>query len=121
MRDRHRKAVRLRGLVWPGEQHELARTAAVPVRLDRRDFQRLMRERIEAMLVADEELQRRDDGGEADGHADHGAAVLRMPAGEKISRSDGEHDERRRQIRRRHHVRESVREAWIEDDGWPRP
>ena len=119
VRDRHRKAVRFGLLVGPGEQHEIAWLVAVPVRLDRRDLHRLMRKRIEAVLVADEELQRRDDGGETYGHAEHGAAVLQMPAGEDVARPDGEHDERRRQIGRRHHMREAIREARIEDDGEP--
>ena len=119
MRDRHRKAVGLRRLVGPGKQHELARLAAVPVRLDGRDLQRLVRKRIEAVLVADEELQRRDDGGEADRHAHHGAAVLEMPARDEIARSDREHDEGGRQVGRRHHVGEPEREARIEDDREP--
>jgi hypothetical protein len=89
------------------------------MRLDRRDLRRLMLERIEAVLVADEELQRRSDRSEGDGHADHGVAVLQMFAGEDVSRPHGEHHERRGQIRRRHHMREPVREARIEDDGEP--
>src|SRR5262245_49051731 len=87
-----RKSVRFGTLVRPCEQHELARSAAVPVRLDRRDLRRLMLERIEAMLVADEELQRRDDGSEGDRHADHGVAVLQMIAGEDVSGAHGKSD-----------------------------
>src|SRR5947209_6986411 len=93
MWNRDRKVVRFGLLVRQCEQHELARSAAVPVRLDRRDLRGLMLERIEAMLVANEELHRRDDGGKADGHADHGAAMLQMLAGEQISGSHGEHHE----------------------------
>ena len=119
MRDRHCKTVRLRRLVGPREQHELARGVTIPVRLDRRDLQRLMRESVEAVLVADEELQRRDNGSETDGHAHHGAAVLKMSAGEDVTRPDGKHHERHRQVRRRHHMREAVWKAWIEHDGEP--
>ena len=78
-----------------------------------------MLERIEAVLVADEELQRRSDGSERDRHADHGLAVLQMFAGEDVSCAYGEHHEGRGQIGRRHHMRESIREARVEDDVEP--
>src|SRR5438309_9621025 len=111
MGNRHCKAVRFGTLVRPREQHELARTAAVPMRLDRRDLRRLMLERIEAVLVADEELQRRSDRSEGDGHADHGMAMLQMFAGEDVSRPNGEDHEWWGQLRRRHHQRMAEWEA----------
>src|SRR4030081_1074399 len=80
VRDGDREAVRLGLLVRPGEQHELAREASVPMRLDRRNLHRLVLESVEAVLVAEEELQWRDDGGKTDRHADHGVAVLEMLA-----------------------------------------
>src|ERR1700724_4804781 len=96
--DGDREAVRLALLVRPGEQHELAREASVPMRLDRRNLHRLVLESVEAVLVAEEELQWRDDGGKADRHADHGAAVLEMLAPKDIARPHGAHHERRPQI-----------------------
>ncbi len=71
-------------LTTAAAQDELARAAAVPMRLHRRYLERLMLERVEAVLVADEELQRRENGGETDGHADHGAAMLQMRAREPV-------------------------------------
>ena len=78
VRDRHRKAVRFGLLVGPGEQHEIGRLGAIPVRLDRCDLQRLMLERIEPVLVADEELQRRDNGGDGNAAATIGIGA-RIP------------------------------------------
>src|SRR5262245_24255793 len=78
-----------------------------------------MLERVEAMLVADEELQRRDDGSKGDRHSEHGVALLQMFAGEDVSSAYGKHHERRRQIGGRHHMREAVREARVEDDVEP--
>jgi hypothetical protein len=89
------------------------------VRLDRSDLQRLMLEGIEAVLVADEELQRCDDGGKTDSHVHHGAAMLQMSAGEDVARSHGQHDERNRQVSRCHHMRQAIWEARIEHDGEP--
>jgi hypothetical protein len=65
-------------IIWhirPREQDQLARAAAIPMRLDGRDLERLVLGRVEAVAVADEELQRRQNEGKTDGHADHGAAM----------------------------------------------
>ena len=48
---------------------------AVPVRLHGGDLDRLVLERVEPVLVADEELQRRQHREHADRHAHHGARL----------------------------------------------
>ena len=52
--------------VGPGEDVEVARFRAVPVALHRRHLDRLMLKRVQPMQVADQELQRRQDGGQSD-------------------------------------------------------
>ena len=49
--------------VRPGEDMEVAGLAAVPMRFHRGDLGRLVLERVEAVLVADEQLQRRQHRG----------------------------------------------------------
>src|SRR6185437_16904233 len=66
MRDRNRETIDAGLLVRPGEDVEVARLGAVPMCLHGRDLDRLMRKRVEAVLVADEQLQRRQDRHQTD-------------------------------------------------------
>ena len=87
---------------------EVAGLAAVPVRLHGGDLDRLVLERVEPVLVAEEQLQRREDRGQPDRHAQHGARLLDVPAGEQVARADREHDEGRREEGGVDHVGEAV-------------
>ena len=87
--------------------------------LHRGDLDRLVLERVEAVLIADEQLQRRDDCREADAHAQHRARLVEILARNQVARSDREHDETCREIRSGQHVRKAVRKARIEDDRDP--
>src|SRR5262249_10021804 len=93
VRDRHRKAISFGALIRPGKQYQFDRLGAVPVRLHRRDLYWLGLKWIYARVIADKELQRRHDGGEPDGHVDHGAALLQVVAADEVSCTDGEHHE----------------------------
>ncbi len=57
-RDGNGVSVRLGLFVRDGEQIELDVAMRVPDRLDRRQLRRLMLERVEAMRVAEQELER---------------------------------------------------------------
>jgi hypothetical protein len=84
-----------------------------------RDLDRLMFERIEPVQVAEHELQRRGEGDHPRAHAHHGPCLFLEHAGEQITGADGEHHDRRREVRGVHGVREAVRETRVEDDGEP--
>ena len=82
---------------------------AVPMRLHRGDLDRLVLQRVEPVLVADEELQRREH--ERPCRAPMRSMVrpsLAMRAGEQVARADRQHDEGGRQIGRGHHVGEAI-------------
>ncbi len=101
------------------EQDERRRLRPVPVRFDRRHLRGLMLGGVEAVLIADEGLQRGEDRDHAESHAHHRLGLGPEPARQKIAGADGEHDKRGREIGRREHVREAVGEARIENDGEP--
>ena len=116
LRDRNLEAVALGLGVGPREQHEVGRLAAVPVRFHRRHLGGLVLRGVEAVEVADHELQRREHGQHADAHPRHGAAFLEEAPRDEVARADCEHHERGREVGRREHVHEAVREARVEDD-----
>ena len=78
-----------------------------------------MLERVEAVLVADQQLQRRQHRGQADRHAQHDAAFLDMVAGDQVARAHRQHHEAGGEVGGIEHVREAIGEARIEDDGEP--
>ncbi len=119
MRDRNRETIDAGLLVRPGEDVEVARLRAVPMRLHGCDLDRLMRKRVEAVLVADEQLQRRQDHHQADRHAQHGAAFLDIFSGDQVTRADRQHHETGGEIGGVEHMREAVWEARIENGGDP--
>ena len=61
------------------EQQQRHARLRLPVRFDRRDFHRLILERIEAMHIADRHLQRNKQREEPEGHFLHGQALLAEP------------------------------------------
>ena len=119
MRDRNLEAVGLGLFVRPGEDVEIAGLAAVPMALHRGDLDWLMLERVEAVLVAQEQLQRCQHRQEPHRHAQHGARFLDVAAGEQIAAADREHHEPRGEVRGVEHVRQPVGEARIEHDRGP--
>ena len=92
---------------------------AVPVRLHGGDLDRLMLQRVEPVLVAEEKLQRRKHRDHAERHAHHDTALGLVPARHQIARPDRQDDERGRQICGGEHVGQAIWEAWIEDDCEP--
>ena len=87
--------------------------------LHRGDLRRLVLERIEPVLVAGDELQRRRDRDHPERHREHGAD-RRCPAPlEKVIRAGRADHERRREIGGDHHVHEAIGEGRVEDDRKP--
>src|SRR5262245_16518906 len=119
MRNRNCKTVHARLFVRPGKNMEVARFAAVPVRLHRRDLDRLISQRVEAVLVAQKQLQWCEDRSETDYHAQHRTAFLDVTACEKVAGADRQHHKSRREIRGIEHVRETVGETWVKNDRKP--
>ncbi len=75
-----------------------------------------MPQRVEAVLVADEQLQRREHGHQPDRHAQHDARFLGVLAGEEITRADRQHDEAAGEVGGVEHMHETIGEARVEDD-----
>ena len=121
MRDRNRKAIALGLFVRPGEDVEVARPGAVPVRFHGGDLDRLIFERVQAVLVADQQLQRRQHRHQSDRHAQHRARFVHMAPRDQVARADREHDKARGQVRGVQHVGEPIEEARIEHDRKPVP
>ncbi len=122
MRDGDLVVVALLGLVGDGEQHQrhaLGARLVLPMRLDGGDLGRLVFQRVEPVLVADEGLDRRHDGDQPDGHAHHGAGVLRVAPGMDVARADRQHDEGGGEVAGRHHMGEAIGEARVEDRRQP--
>ena len=67
-------AIPLGTLVRPRKQHQRSRPVVAPVRLNGGDFRRLILQGVEAMLIAEQQLQRPEERDHADAHAHHGAA-----------------------------------------------
>src|SRR4029450_9027918 len=101
--------------VRPGKDVEMARLAAVPVCLHSRDLDRLVFQRLEALLVPEQQLKRRKDGREADRHAQHGASFLDVSACKEISRANRQHYKSGGQVRRVEHMPKSIAQSWIDN------
>ncbi len=76
-----------------------ARLAAVPVRFHGGDLDRLMLRRVEAVRVADHELQRRKQRDHADAHAQHGLGFSTNRPGQQVARAHRRNHQRRRRDR----------------------
>ena len=89
------------------------------MRLHRRDLDRLMGERVEPVLVPEQELQRRQHRQHPDRHPQHGAAFRDPASGRDVTRPDREHHHGGGEIGRGHHVGEAIGKARVEYDGDP--
>ena len=102
--------------VGPAEQNQRRARAGLEVAFQRGDLGGLVVQRIEAVRVAGENLDRRDDGRHRHRHREHQPrGGVRMVADE-MQRADGADDERGREVRGEHHVHEPVGEGRIEND-----
>ncbi len=100
----------LSGHVGPAKQdqrHALGRLV-LPVAFDRGDFRRLMLKGVEPVLVADDDLYRRDDEHHPHGHRKHRAHGRRVTPFEQMPCARSPDEKRHRQIGRYRHVREAV-------------
>ena len=111
-----------RGLVGPAEQHQRRAVGiALEVAFHGHDLDGLVLQRVQPVLVAGQDLQRRHDGDHAHRHREHDARAL-VPAlfgglgTQQVPRADGTHDQRRRQIGTEHRMHEAVRKGRVEDD-----
>ena len=85
-------AVRLRLLVGNGEQRQRRAADGVPARLDRREFGRLIGERVEALLVAEHDLQRHERRQQPKGHRQHRARFGDEAPAPQIEGGDADDD-----------------------------
>ena len=89
---------------------------AFEVPFHRHHFLRLVLERVEAVHVAREYLQRGHDGRHPHRHREHLSRVQIGAVLEQVPRTDPAHDEGRRQVSGHDSVHQAVREAGIEHD-----
>jgi len=73
-------------------------------------------ESVEPVQVADKDLQRRDDGREQHRHDQHDARMFDMALVEQIPPADPADNKAGRQIGRREHMGEAVRERRVENN-----
>ena len=78
-----------------------------------------MRERVEAVQVAQHDLRWNEDGDERHGHRHHPLRFNEVPAVLHVPRCDAENSERRRQVEPRDGMHQPVRKRRIEDDRKP--
>ena len=67
-------------------------------------------QRVEPVLVAQENLQRHEDDQQVERHADHHARFLGRPAAAQQPGADAQHDEGRRDVEGGDIVREAIGE-----------
>ena len=108
-----------RGLVRPGEQDQRNMRPGFPVRFHRGDLGRLVFERVEAVLVAGQDLQRDQHRPDADAGAQRLPHGLRTIAGQIAQRRQAGDEKRHREPRSEQHVDEPPREGGVEHDGPP--
>ena len=105
-----------RGLVRPAEQDQRrAVLVALEMAFHGHDFHRLMFQRVEAVLIAGEDLDRRHQRGHPHRHGKHHARSGAMGIAQQMIRADRADHERGREIRRQHHVDEAIGERRVED------
>ena len=118
-RDRNLVSIRPRRLVGPGKQQQRRAARGLPDAFHRGDLLGLVLERIEAVQVAEEDLQRRCDGRKHEADAQHARRRLRGAALEDLPRAQPGQQEGAGQRRCGEHVREAVRKRRVEDDREP--
>ena len=120
-RDLHGIVRGARRLVRHAEQDE--RRAAIRIGLevpfDGGNLGRLIGQRVEAVRIACEELDRRHQQRHPHRHGEHDArpAICRLL--QQVPCARGANHERGGEVGRKHHVHEAIGERWVEDDGKP--
>ena len=79
------------------------------------DLGRLVLERVEAVQVAGDDLDRRDDGRHPHRHREHDARAVVAAVAQQVTGADRADHERGGEIGGQHHVHEAVGERRIED------
>ena len=82
-------------VVGNAEQSQRGGLHGVVASLDRREFGRLVFQRIEPVLIAEKHLQRHENDQEVERHAHHHARVLGGSAAAQQPSADAQHDEAR--------------------------
>jgi hypothetical protein len=122
-RDRDLLAVAGGGLVGHRPQHQrhaLALRQPFPVALHRGHLQRLMLGRVQPMQVACQDLQRHHDQGERSRQAQHADRRLHVHALAQVPARHASDHEAGGQEGSQGHVRQAIRERWVEDHLAPR-
>ena len=120
-RDLDREVVDLALHVGPAEQHQRHALAGpvFPVAFDGGDLRRLVLQRVEAVQVADQDLDRRDEQQHPHRHRHHGADRGVVAAAQQMPGARRADDERRREEGGDRHVRQPIRERGVEDHRQP--
>src|SRR5207244_4925289 len=92
-RDVDREVVGLGFLARDSEERDRDSPSGLPTRLDRRKLCRLMRQRIETMVVSNDDLQGHQNGEKPQRHRQHRAAFFDELSTPQQIRSDADHDE----------------------------
>ncbi|VTR69963.1 hypothetical protein DESC_780152 [Desulfosarcina cetonica] len=106
-------------LIRPGEQAQSGTALGVPDALHGGDLYRLMFKGVQAVHVAEKQLQGGHEDGHDHGHAQHDARVPLMQAAPQVVPADAAHHERRGQVGAGHHMDEPVGKGRIEDHRQP--
>ena len=105
-----------RGLVGQTEQDQRRAVGmAGEMAFHRHDFHRLMLQRVEAMLIAGENLDRRDQRRHPHRHRKHHARTGQMLIPQQMIGADRAHHERGGEVGRQHHVHEAIGKRGIEN------
>ena len=88
---------------------------ALEVAFHRHHLDGLVLQRVEAVLVARENLDRRDNGRHPHRHGEHHARAFQPRVPEQVPRADATNHEGGGEIGREHHVHEAIGEGRIED------
>ena len=112
------------GLVGPAEQDQRRAVAvALEMAFHGHDLDRLVLERVQPVLVARQDLQRRHHGDHAHGHGEHDARAFRGALSGAVAQqmpgADRAHHQRRRQVGGEHGVHDAIGKGRVEDDGEP--
>ena len=103
---------------WFGQAEQDQRRAvlvALEMAFHRHDLDRLMLQRVEAVLVAGEDLDRRHQRRHPHRHREHHAGAGEMLVAQQMTGADRADHQRRGEIGRQHHVHEAVGKRRIED------
>ena len=106
-----------RGLIGQAEQDQRrAVLVALVMAFHRHDLGGLMLQRVEAVLIAGENLDRRHQRGHPHRHRKHHPRTGQMLVAQQMKRADGADHQRGGEIGRQHHMHEAIGKRRIEDD-----